>query len=345
MVRSCLVRALFRQVVTTGQVEDPLGDALDALRVDPGRADMVRHVDELPEASTRAALAASLAHPRRPPDEPHSPVRGGVAAPDERPCRHSAGRGQGGAERRLRSPGRGSRAGHGHAVRTRAHDRGALGPGADRAALSRPARDAAQRDAARSGSPSSTPRPGATASRTCSRSISGRSCPMWSARLSALGARRCLTGSSRPSVRVPRAHRRAPGAVRRRHALDDRAVGARRRATDPPHPGRPGRPAAAAAGRSASPTTTCAPRSAPPERRHRRHPLRLVGPHGPARPRLGRPCAHWPGAVRSPDRRRGLGHRRRGTRGAPGRERRLTHGPLAGRAAASRLGPPCRPTP
>ena len=58
-VRSCLVRALFTQVVTTGQVEDPLGDALDALRVDPSRADMVRHLDELPQAA-RAALAPSL---------------------------------------------------------------------------------------------------------------------------------------------------------------------------------------------------------------------------------------------------------------------------------------------
>jgi hypothetical protein len=58
-VRSCLVRALFAQVVTTGQVEDPLRDALDALRVDPGRSAMARHVDELPEEA-RAALAASL---------------------------------------------------------------------------------------------------------------------------------------------------------------------------------------------------------------------------------------------------------------------------------------------
>jgi hypothetical protein len=58
-VRSCLVRALFRQVVVTGQVEDPLGDALDALRVDPGRSDMARHIDALSE-DARGALAASL---------------------------------------------------------------------------------------------------------------------------------------------------------------------------------------------------------------------------------------------------------------------------------------------
>jgi hypothetical protein len=58
-VRSCLLRALFAQVVTTGQVGDPLGDGLDALRVDPDRSAMARHVDELPEEA-RAALAASL---------------------------------------------------------------------------------------------------------------------------------------------------------------------------------------------------------------------------------------------------------------------------------------------
>ena len=56
---SCLVRALFRQVVLSGVVDDPLGDALDALRVDPGRIDMARHIDQL-SSETRAALAASL---------------------------------------------------------------------------------------------------------------------------------------------------------------------------------------------------------------------------------------------------------------------------------------------
>jgi hypothetical protein len=58
-VRSCLIRALFAQVVTTGEVEDPLGDALDALRVDPGRSGMAHHVDALPKEA-RTALAASL---------------------------------------------------------------------------------------------------------------------------------------------------------------------------------------------------------------------------------------------------------------------------------------------
>jgi hypothetical protein len=59
LVRSALVRALFRQIVTIGHVEDPMADALDALRVDPGREDMVRHIDGLPPAD-RTALASSL---------------------------------------------------------------------------------------------------------------------------------------------------------------------------------------------------------------------------------------------------------------------------------------------
>jgi hypothetical protein len=60
LVLSCLVRALFRQMVALGRVGDPLADAVDALRVDPGRADMVRHIDGLGE-ETREALASSLA--------------------------------------------------------------------------------------------------------------------------------------------------------------------------------------------------------------------------------------------------------------------------------------------
>ena len=59
LVRSCLVRALFRQMVTTGGVENPLDDALDALRVDPARHDMVCHIDGLAPAD-RTALATSL---------------------------------------------------------------------------------------------------------------------------------------------------------------------------------------------------------------------------------------------------------------------------------------------
>jgi hypothetical protein len=59
LVRSALVRALFRQMVTIGHVADPLGDALDALRVDPGREEMVRHIDRL-SSDDRTALAGSL---------------------------------------------------------------------------------------------------------------------------------------------------------------------------------------------------------------------------------------------------------------------------------------------
>jgi hypothetical protein len=57
---SCLVRVLFRQVVATGRVGDPLVEAVDALRVDPGRAALVRHVAEL-SAEARAQLSSSLA--------------------------------------------------------------------------------------------------------------------------------------------------------------------------------------------------------------------------------------------------------------------------------------------
>jgi hypothetical protein len=60
LVQSCLVRSLFRQLVTSGRVGDPLTDALDALRVDPGRADMVRHITGLSDEAL-AALSSSLA--------------------------------------------------------------------------------------------------------------------------------------------------------------------------------------------------------------------------------------------------------------------------------------------
>jgi len=59
VVRSYLVHALFRQIVTTGTVDDPLGDALGALGVDPARAELVRHVTGLPRGA-RTELAASL---------------------------------------------------------------------------------------------------------------------------------------------------------------------------------------------------------------------------------------------------------------------------------------------
>ncbi|HVB92409.1 MAG TPA: hypothetical protein VND70_09960 [Acidimicrobiales bacterium] len=60
MVTACLVHALFRQIVLTGSVGDPLSDGTGALRVDPGRAGLVRHIEALP-APEREALAGVLA--------------------------------------------------------------------------------------------------------------------------------------------------------------------------------------------------------------------------------------------------------------------------------------------
>ena len=58
-VLSRLVHALFRQLVHTGEIDEPLGDALEALRAGDGGA-VVRHVESLP-APVRAALAESVA--------------------------------------------------------------------------------------------------------------------------------------------------------------------------------------------------------------------------------------------------------------------------------------------
>ncbi len=59
LITSSLVHALFRQIVMTGSVGDPLADALDALSVHPNRTELVRHVRALPEAA-RAALTTTL---------------------------------------------------------------------------------------------------------------------------------------------------------------------------------------------------------------------------------------------------------------------------------------------
>jgi hypothetical protein len=59
VVTSYLVHALFRQLVTTGAVGDPLTDALDALRLHPHRADLVRQVTGM-SGPARAALASEL---------------------------------------------------------------------------------------------------------------------------------------------------------------------------------------------------------------------------------------------------------------------------------------------
>jgi hypothetical protein len=59
LLLSRLVHALLRQLVHCGEIEDPLADALDALRASGG-ADDVRQAESLPEAA-RAALAETLA--------------------------------------------------------------------------------------------------------------------------------------------------------------------------------------------------------------------------------------------------------------------------------------------
>ena len=59
VVLSRLVHALFRQLVHTGEIDDPLGDALEALRAGEGEA-VVRHVESLP-SSARSALAEAVA--------------------------------------------------------------------------------------------------------------------------------------------------------------------------------------------------------------------------------------------------------------------------------------------
>jgi hypothetical protein len=50
-----LVHALFRQIVTVGALDDPLHDAVDALRARGGRDDaVVRYVEALPAAARRS---------------------------------------------------------------------------------------------------------------------------------------------------------------------------------------------------------------------------------------------------------------------------------------------------
>jgi len=59
LVLSRLVHAVFRQLVGRGDLDDPLADALDALRAH-GDDGMVRHIESLPAAG-RAALADAVA--------------------------------------------------------------------------------------------------------------------------------------------------------------------------------------------------------------------------------------------------------------------------------------------
>ena len=59
VILSRLVHALFRQLVHTGDIDDPLCDALEALRAGEGTA-VVHHVESLP-SSARSALAEAVA--------------------------------------------------------------------------------------------------------------------------------------------------------------------------------------------------------------------------------------------------------------------------------------------
>jgi hypothetical protein len=68
MVTSYLVHALFRQLVTSGSVGDPLTDALDALSIQPSRAGLVHHVNGLDRPAKQAlsaALRTQVGHLRR----------------------------------------------------------------------------------------------------------------------------------------------------------------------------------------------------------------------------------------------------------------------------------------
>ena len=59
VARGVLVGNLFRQLVATGRIEDPMGDAMGALMVDPGRADVAAFVGGL-TAHDHATLRAEV---------------------------------------------------------------------------------------------------------------------------------------------------------------------------------------------------------------------------------------------------------------------------------------------
>ena len=61
MARGVLVESLFRQLVATGRIEDPVGDAMGALMVDPTRADVVAFLGSLPRGE-RATVRREVVH-------------------------------------------------------------------------------------------------------------------------------------------------------------------------------------------------------------------------------------------------------------------------------------------
>ncbi len=64
-VTASLVHALFRQIVITGAVDDPFGDAVAALRVDPAQAAVVRRIEGLTSEDRRGLAVDVAAHAGR----------------------------------------------------------------------------------------------------------------------------------------------------------------------------------------------------------------------------------------------------------------------------------------
>jgi hypothetical protein len=62
LITACLVHALFRQIVITGSIDDPLGDALAALRIDPALSQVVHQIDALSDRARRALTAGLSDH-------------------------------------------------------------------------------------------------------------------------------------------------------------------------------------------------------------------------------------------------------------------------------------------
>jgi hypothetical protein len=65
VVVACVVHALFRQIVVTGTVDDPLGDGLCALRVDPSQHDVVRRIESMAVTDRHRLAAVVGAHAGR----------------------------------------------------------------------------------------------------------------------------------------------------------------------------------------------------------------------------------------------------------------------------------------
>ena len=100
LLLSHLVHALLRQLVHTGEIDDPLADALDALRAGGDDAE-VRH-DRVAARSGTGRPGGDARAARPEPDRAGPAVRPGLDAADQRPRRHPAGRRQDRPARDLR---------------------------------------------------------------------------------------------------------------------------------------------------------------------------------------------------------------------------------------------------